>query len=78
MAVAEDGNYEECIPLCERILSRDNCWEEACRLLMHCSHQQGRRHLALRAYERCVQHLKDEMGVAPTARTTELYRQIRA
>ncbi|MCL4516490.1 MAG: transcriptional regulator [Firmicutes bacterium] len=76
--LADDGNYEECIPLCERILSRDNCWEEAYRLLMHCYHQQGRRHLALRAYERCAQRLEDEMGVAPTARTTELYRQIKA
>jgi DNA-binding SARP family transcriptional activator len=61
------------------------------RLLFHdpaseCTHQQmmqvhfitGDRTEALRQYERCVVALRDELGVSPTRRTTELYAQIRA
>jgi DNA-binding SARP family transcriptional activator len=30
----------------------------------------------LRAYQRCATTLRDELGVAPSAATTTLYRQI--
>jgi ATP/maltotriose-dependent transcriptional regulator MalT len=57
---------EECIDVCESVLTRDQCWEEAYRLLMLCYLERGNRAMALRAYERCEAVLQSEMGMSPS------------
>jgi len=72
----ERGDYDEALDICQAILARDACWERAYRLTMTAHAKQGNRPLALRAYQRCVATLRDELGVEPSAATTTLYRQI--
>jgi len=68
---------EECIDVCESVLSRDMCWEEAYRLLMLCYLERGNRSMALRAYERCEAALQSEMGVSPSRDTAVVLERVR-
>lgn len=62
----------------ERQLALDNLRESAYRQLMEILALNGRRSDALALYETCRRVLAEELSMAPTARTTELYEQIRA
>ena len=68
---------EDCIEVCEFILTRDLCWEEAYRLLMLCYLERGNRSMALRAYERCEAALGSEMGVNPSRDTAAVLERLR-
>lgn len=59
-----------------RLLELDPWREEAHRQVMRLCWRAGRRGAALAQYERCLRLLSDELGVAPDAETTALYRQI--
>ncbi|MEW6230938.1 MAG: BTAD domain-containing putative transcriptional regulator [Chloroflexota bacterium] len=74
--MAEKGEHQACIQACHRILARDQCWEEAYRLLMQCYSQLGNRAMALRTYERCVEALRQELGIGPMAQTVSLYEDM--
>jgi LuxR family maltose regulon positive regulatory protein len=74
--LTDQGLYDEAIGLCNAILARDSCWEEAYYLLMVCYARQGKRSLALRAYARCGRHLRAELGVAPAERTQQLFQAL--
>lgn len=74
--LAEAERFEDCIAVCERVVAKDPCWEEAYRLLMYCHFRQGRRPAAIRAFEKCQAILKNEMGVTPMPETTKLCQQI--
>jgi DNA-binding SARP family transcriptional activator len=69
--------YAACITICQLILTRDRCREDAHCLLMRCYSRQGQNHLALRQYQSCVEALRMELDVEPTLETTRLYEQIR-
>ena len=69
--------YDEAIDLCNRAILVDPYDEEVHRHLMLCHYREGRIHLALRQYGRCVDALNKDLKIAPAARTTELFRQIR-
>jgi DNA-binding SARP family transcriptional activator len=71
------GQYADCITLCQLVLTRDTCREDIHCLLMRCFGRQGQRHLALRQYQICVEALRTELEVDPTSETTQLYEQIR-
>lgn len=71
------GQYAACVNLCQRILERDSCREDAHRRLMRCYSRQGQSHLALMQYRVCGRALADELGVAPEPTTAELYERIR-
>jgi DNA-binding SARP family transcriptional activator len=71
------GRYAPCAALCQRIVERDPCQEDAHRRLMRCYSRQGQLHLALRQYRICVEALRTELGIDPAAETTALYEQIR-
>jgi DNA-binding SARP family transcriptional activator len=73
----EKGKYSACISLCQKILTKDDCREDAHRRLMRCYARQGERHLALRQYQLCVEALARVMDVSPTQETMALYHQIR-
>jgi two-component SAPR family response regulator len=68
---------QEAIALAEAVLNRDPCWEEAYRILMRAYESRGNRPQALRAYQRCVSALHDELGLGPMAETKLLYHEIR-
>ena len=71
------GHYTACASLCQRILERDPCREDAHRRLMRCYSKQGQPHLALMQYRMCERALADELGVEADPATMELHQQIR-
>ena len=73
----EEKKYSTCIHLCQKILAKDDCREDAHRRLMRCYTRQSERNLALHQYQFCVEALKRVMNVPPTQETTALYHQIR-
>lgn len=72
-SLAHDRLWDEAIEVCQALLHHDNGWEPAYQILISAYAAQGNRSAALRAYQRCVDALQTELGVAPTAATTELY-----
>ena len=62
----------------ERQLALDNLRESAYRQLMEILALNGSRSEALALYDTCRRTLAEELGMAPTARTTELAERIRA
>lgn len=71
------GELQQAVELCELVLRRDRCYEEAYQVLMQGYVQSGSRSQALRTYTRCVQALDDEMGIEPLPETTDLYERIK-
>jgi DNA-binding SARP family transcriptional activator len=71
------GHYAACVTLCLRMLTHDNCREDAHCRLMRCYFRQGQSHLALRQYQTCVEALRTELDVDPSPATVQLYEQIR-
>ena len=74
----EARRYEQAIELGHHILAADNCWERAYRHLMIAYDRLGNRGQIARVYQRCVQTLRDELDVAPTDETTNLFAQLTA
>lgn len=60
------------------ILQFDRARERTHRRLMRLQYLSGYRTDALRQYERCRRALADELGVAPSRSTQQLYEQIKA
>lgn len=75
--VVEKGDIQQSIQLCEQVLRRDRCYEEAYQVLMRAYAQSGSRSQALRTYDRCVQALIDDLDIEPLPETTRLYEQIK-
>lgn len=69
--------YAACASLCQLILIRDPCREDAHCLLMQCYNHQGQDHLALRQYQSCVKALRIELEVEPMPETVKIYNCIR-
>jgi DNA-binding SARP family transcriptional activator len=61
-----------------QILRHDHAYERAHRQLMRLYSMAGHRTQALYQYQRCVNALRDELGVEPSSRTRLLYEQIQA
>jgi len=70
------GNFAVAIDLCQKILAKDNCHEKAHRRLMQCYQSQGEQQRAVRQYKFCVNALKQELGVLPSAETRTLFEKI--
>jgi DNA-binding SARP family transcriptional activator len=68
--------YEKGMDYAARLLHYDRAHEIAYQDLMRLHYLAGDRAGALRQYERCAAALKEELGVEPSGRTQELYRQI--
>jgi DNA-binding SARP family transcriptional activator len=71
-------NFEEGLDYGERILRLDPASERAHQQIMRLHHLSGNRTAALRQFERCVSHLKEELDVDPSATTLTILGQIRA
>jgi DNA-binding SARP family transcriptional activator len=60
----------------QKVLERDKTQEPAHQNLMQCYIQQGQRNLAIRQYQNCVQILKEELNIPPSAETRALYEEM--
>ena len=69
--------YAACSTVCQLILTRDGCREDAHCLLMRCYGRQGQYQLALRQYQRCAEALQVELEVEPAPETKQLHDRIR-
>jgi len=54
-------------------LTSDPCCESVHRLLMRCYSSEHKQHLVTRQYRHCVDALRDELGVSPSAETRRLF-----
>jgi DNA-binding SARP family transcriptional activator len=76
MMIAE--NPLESLHLSQRVLAIDPVWEDAWRIHMQAHLALGNRALALRAWQRCVDVMEREIGLAPLPATRAVYEQILA
>ncbi len=65
--------FKKAINYAEKILREDALWEEGYRLLMYSHYQLQNRSLALKWYEKCVQHLQQELNTTPMESTMAVY-----
>jgi DNA-binding SARP family transcriptional activator len=70
-------NFDSGLAYGSEILRSDRAYERAHRQMMRLYLLSGDRTQALRQFERCQDALREELGVAPSERTTELHEQIR-
>jgi ATP/maltotriose-dependent transcriptional regulator MalT/DNA-binding SARP family transcriptional activator len=68
--------WDEVIEICELMVARDDCWEQAYRLLMQSYMNLGNRAQAIRTYQRAVERLRVELDTSPSPETTALYQAI--
>jgi DNA-binding SARP family transcriptional activator/ATP/maltotriose-dependent transcriptional regulator MalT len=73
----EEGLAHEAIGLAWRVLENDQAQEDAYRLLMRAHAYLGERSTALRLYARCMEVLKNELGVEPMPETAALAQSLR-
>lgn len=71
-----DGNFKACEGLCQEMLGRDSCREEAHLALMRSALAQGRRDQAVTAYHQYAERLKKEMSLEPSPEVQRLYLEI--
>jgi DNA-binding SARP family transcriptional activator len=64
------------IALNQRVLERDKTQEPAHLNLLKCYISQGQRSLAIRQYQICVETLREELDLPPSAETRALYQKI--
>lgn len=74
--LVEQEHWEEAITVCQAILARDNCWEQAYCLLMLAYDRSGNRAQVRRTYHHCVETLQKELAVTPSAETDRIYHSI--
>jgi DNA-binding SARP family transcriptional activator len=72
------GRYDEAARTCHRILSVAPMHESAHRQLMRHYQRRGELAQAIHQFARCYNALKQDLGVAPSRETVELYRAIRS
>ncbi len=69
--------WEDAVGIANTILTYDDCWESAYRILMQAYAAQGQRGQAVRAYQRCVERLDSVLGVTPSPITTQLFETVK-
>lgn len=75
--LSADGDQAQAVQLCEQVLRRDRCYEEAYQLLMRAHSRAGSRSQALRSYTRCAQALREELAMDPLPETAALYEALK-
>ena len=75
--LSAEGDQAQAIQLCEQVLRRDRCYEEAYQALMRAHARAGSRSQAMRSYTRCVQSLRDELAMDPLPETIALYEALK-
>lgn len=78
VACARTGDLEEAMTLAQRVIALDPLREPAYRLLMQLLARRGRGSEAIRLYQVCSEHLRRELGVAPSPATRSLLERLTA
>jgi DNA-binding SARP family transcriptional activator len=73
----DEGDYDACISIGNRLLLVEPCDEETHRMLMRCHARMEQAHLALRQFHICVGALSEHLSIAPSIQSVELFRQIK-
>ena len=71
------GDYDQALAYAHRQLELDPCLEDAHTQAIRLLGILGKRSEACAQYEKCRQHLNDDLGVEPSDETTRLYEQIK-
>ncbi|MCP4426668.1 MAG: transcriptional regulator [Chloroflexi bacterium] len=74
--LVQHQDWEEAINVAQVILTHDDCWENAYRILIQAYADQGHYGQAVRAYRRCVERLNTVLGVTPSPITTRLFESL--
>lgn len=69
-------DLDECIMHWQQLLVIDGCMEKAHYGLMRCYLRQGKRTLALRQYQHCVDTLQQELSIAPGQAIQKLHQRL--
>ena len=77
VTLMELGEHDHAIQLCEQVLRRDRCYEEAYQVLMRTHARSGSRSQALRAFTRYQQALTEDLGIEPLPETIMLVERIK-
>ena len=72
-AAITSGDYQEGVTLCQQILTKDRCREEAYQMLMVCHSKLGQRGRIRCWYNLCVRTLKTELDCSPAPETSDTY-----
>ena len=70
------GHERNALQACQQLLARDPCYEEAHRLIMQIYDLLGDRPAVVRQYQTCKATLKTVLGLSPSPKTEELFRQL--
>lgn len=73
----EKQRFTQTIQLCQKMLEKDDCLEEAHRLLMFSYEKLGMRDKAVKQYQKCRSILRKELEVNPSRKTKDMYDKIR-
>jgi DNA-binding SARP family transcriptional activator len=71
------ADYETAISICNKILVKDSCKEDAYRKIMLCYYRLGQTHKALRCFENCRQVINIELGVDVSHETQAICEKIK-
>ncbi|HEX5369030.1 MAG TPA: BTAD domain-containing putative transcriptional regulator [Dehalococcoidia bacterium] len=72
----ENADYQGCIVRCRELIATDPCREDTYQLLIRAHARLRQPGRARRWYEVCVQVLREELDVEPSAETETAYREI--
>ena len=70
------GESDAALKICHEILSTDPCNEPAFRILMRCHAARGNQAAIHSVYQRCTNALEEDLGVAPSRETSDLYHEL--
>ena len=77
-ALLDQEAWQESIEVNRLILARDDCWENAYRMMMIAYDRLGNQAQVQRTYQRCLERLRVELDVEPAGATVALYESILA
>ena len=72
----DKGEYEESIIYCQKIITKDNCREDAYRRLMRCYSRLGSKNRAMRWYEIVCRAIQSGLDTTPDRETVDLYQRL--
>ena len=72
----KNGNIQNCLDTCHRLLEIEPGQERAWRLCMQSYAEQGDRAGVSRTYRQCKKNLSKLLGIPPSPETEELYKEL--
>lgn len=67
--------WTECLAVCEALLSKDSCYENAYQLMILCYCQMKEKILAVQTFQRCRENLAKNLSIKPSHKLTTLLKE---